>query len=72
MTAATESDYRTRHGEPATPQNIADLLRVSLQAYRDGKCDGVVTYCLDKRPDSTTFPPVQKAFREFGETRANP
>ncbi len=64
MTAATVGDYRTRHGEPATPQAVADLLRVSFGAWHDGKCDGVVTYCLDKGPDSLTFPVVQQAFGE--------
>jgi hypothetical protein len=66
MTAGNESDYRVRHGEPATPERVAGLLRISLQAWRDGKCDGVVTYCLDKRPRSTAFPPVRKVFHEFG------
>ncbi len=65
MPAGTLSDYQKRHGDPATPQAVADLLRVSLQAWRDGKCDGVVTYCLDKHSDSKTFPLVQEAFREF-------
>jgi hypothetical protein len=65
MTAGNESDYRVRHGEPATPERVGGLFRVSLQAWRDGKCDGVVTYCLDKRPQSTAFPPVRKVFHEF-------
>jgi hypothetical protein len=38
-----------------------------LQAYRDGKCDGVVTYCLDKRPESEAFPYVRKLFHQFGD-----
>jgi hypothetical protein len=70
MTAGTLSDYRKRHGEPATPESVAELLRTSLKAWREGKCDGVVTYCLDKRPDSPTFPPVQDAFREFRRNRS--
>lgn len=65
MPAGTLSDYQKRHGDPATPEAVADLLRVSLQAWRDGKCDGVVTYCLDKRSDSKIFPLVREAFREF-------
>ncbi len=65
MTAGTLSDYRKRHGEPATPQAVADLLRVSLRAWRDGKCDGVVTYCLDKRPGSDVFEAAKEAFHEF-------
>ena len=66
MTAGNESDYRVRHGEPATPERVAGLLSVSLQAWRDGECDGVVTYCLDKGPKRTAFPFVRKAFHEYG------
>ncbi len=67
MTAAYQAEFRLRHGDPATPQRIAEQLRVSLQAWKDGKCDGVVTYCLDKQPKSETFPLVQKLFHEFGD-----
>jgi hypothetical protein len=66
MTAGDESEFRLRHGNPVTPERIAQQLRISLQAWRDGKCDGVVTYCLDKRPESKTFPPVQRLFHQFG------
>jgi hypothetical protein len=65
MTAGDAGEFRQRHGDPATPERIAAYLRMSLQAWRDGKCDGVVTYCLDKRPSSRTFPPVQELFHEF-------
>ncbi len=65
MTAGTLSDFQKRHGDPATPKAVADLLRVSLQAWRDGKCDGVVTYCLDKRPDSVVFSAVRDAICDF-------
>lgn len=65
MTAGDEYEFRLRHGDPATTDRIAQQLQVSLQAWRDGKCDGVVTYCLDKRPQSQAFPPVQKLFHEF-------
>ena len=66
MTAADKHEFQMRHGAPATPERIAQQLRISLQAWRDGKCDGVVTYCLDKWPKSKTFPPVQKQFLQFG------
>ena len=65
MTAGHEQEFRQRHGDPATPERIGEYLRMSLQARRDGKCDGVVTYCLDKRPQSQTFPLARKLFREF-------
>ena len=65
MTAANEHEFRMRHGDPASPVQIALQLRHSLQAYRDGKCDGVVTYCLDKGAQSRTFPSIQELFRQF-------
>jgi hypothetical protein len=65
MTAGVEYEFRLRHGEPVTTERIAAQLRLSLQAWRDGKCDGVVTYCLDKQPQSLTFSAAQKLFREF-------
>lgn len=69
MTAGDEHEFRLRHGEPASPKRIAEWLRMSLQARQDGKCDGVVTYCLDKQPHSQTFPLVQKLFHEFGKNK---
>ena len=65
MTAGDEQEFRQRHGDPATPERIAEWLRMSLQARQDGNCDGVVTYCLDKRPQSRTFPLAKELFREF-------
>ena len=65
MTAGSADEFRLRHGDPASPERIADWLRMSLQAWRDGQCDGVVTYCLDKRPESRVFPLAQKLFGEF-------
>jgi len=65
MTAVNPQEFKMRHGGEPTPQRIAEKLSVSLQAWRDGKCDGVVTYCLDKTPRSPSFALVQKLFREF-------
>ena len=64
MTAGDVSEFRQRHGEPASPDRIAEWIHMSLQAKADGLCDGVVTYCLDKQPRSATFSLAQKAFRE--------
>ena len=68
MTAAVEGEFRGRHGDPATPERIAEWLRMCLQAWREGKCDGVVTYCLEKGAESKTFPLARKLFREFGDS----
>ena len=40
-----------------------------VDQYRD-VIDGVVTYCLDKRPNSPSFTPAQKLFREFRPHRS--
>lgn len=69
MTAADVYEFRLRHGDPATPERIAERLQTSLQAWKDGKCDGVVTYCLAKGQRSQTFPAVQKVFHQFGDAR---
>jgi hypothetical protein len=65
MTAAQPIEFKLRHGEPASPDRIAQWLRVCLEAMRSGKCDGVVTYCLDKGASSPEFPLVRDLFREF-------
>jgi len=70
MTAGDAREFGERHGDPATPERVAAQLRLSLQAWREGQCDGVVTYCLDKQPQSPTFPLAQKLFHEFRSTAA--
>ena len=69
MTAASADEFKLRHGEPASPERIADWLSMSLQAWRDGQCDGVVTYCLDKSVESQTFSLAERLFRGFGGGR---
>ena len=69
MTAGDLGEFRHRHGEPASPERMTEWLRMSLQAWHDGQCDGVVTYCLDKEPQSPTFSPAQRLFREFKTNR---
>ena len=54
-----------RRRAPATPERIAERLRVSLEAWQAGQCDGVVTYRLDLGPQNDVFPPVEKLFHEF-------
>jgi len=65
MTAASVGAFRKRHGEPATPEHIAQWLEMCLQTFKAGKCDGVVTYCLDKRPHSPTFQAALKVLSTF-------
>jgi len=65
MTAASADEFKGRHGEPASPGRIAEWLRMCLGAWRDGQCDGVVTYCLDKSSPSEVFPLMKQLFGEF-------
>ena len=65
MTAGSVEEFRLRHDDPASPQRMADWLRMCLQARRDGKCDGVVTYCLDKGAHSEFFPLAAKLFHDY-------
>jgi hypothetical protein len=65
MTAGDTSEFRLRHGDPASSERIAEWLRFCLQAWREGKCDGVVTYCLDKQPRSRTFDLARDLFGEY-------
>jgi len=65
MTAGVEYEFRLRYGDPATPERIAEWLRMCLSAWRDGLCDGVVTYCLDQGPESRTFPLAKELYKEF-------
>jgi hypothetical protein len=37
MTAGEQSEFRLRHGDPASPDRIAQWLRLCLEARRDGK-----------------------------------
>jgi len=69
MTAGDASEFKLRHGDPASPERIAEWLRFSLQAWREGKCDGVVTYCLDKQPRSRIFDLARDLFGQYWPTR---
>jgi hypothetical protein len=65
MTAADAEEFGMRHDDPASPQRMADWLRMCFEARRDGKCDGVVTYCLDKGAHSEFFPLATRLSRDY-------
>jgi hypothetical protein len=65
MTAGPADQFKLRHGNPATPERIAEWLRMCLESWRAGECEGVALYCLDKRPQSPVFPLAQKLFHDF-------
>jgi len=65
MTAAERGEYQKRHGKPATPERIAEQVKMALEFARAGKIAGVVTYCLDKHPGNPDFAAVAEVFRQF-------
>ena len=69
MTAGDVGEFRLRHGDPASPERIAEWLKFFLQAWREGKCDGVVTYCLDKQPRSRIFDLARDLFGQYRQPR---
>jgi uncharacterized protein YfiM (DUF2279 family) len=68
MTAGDASEFRLRHGDPASPERTAEWLKFCLEAWREGKCDGVVTYCLDKQPRSRIFDLARDLFGQYRPT----
>ena len=44
---------------------MAEWLQMCLEAQRDGKCDAVVTYCLDKSSNSRAFNLARELFHSF-------
>jgi hypothetical protein len=69
MTAGQAVEFRLRHGDPASPERMAEWLKFCLQAWREGKCDGVVTYCLDKQPGSRVFDLARDLFGQYRPRR---
>jgi hypothetical protein len=69
MPAGQEGEFAGRTGLPPTPENIAAGVATAMSALRDGKVEGVVTYCLDKSPTSKTFSAVKEALQGRGGGR---
>ena len=65
MTAGQAGEFKLRHGDPASPERMAEWLGFCLQAWREGKCDGVVTYCLEKQPGSRVFDLARDLFGQY-------
>src|ERR1035441_247501 len=39
MTAGDAGEFKLRHGDPASPERVAEWLRFCLEAWREGRCD---------------------------------
>jgi hypothetical protein len=55
MPAGESEQHEKRYPEPGTPRNIANKLEMSFNLVREGKVEGVVTYCLPKAADDPVF-----------------
>ena len=67
MTAGSRGEYEYRWNEEATPECIANKVRMALDFAAEGEVEGVVTYCLNKTEGSEDFDAVSAAFKEFRE-----
>lgn len=71
MPSGSAGAYEKRNGEEGTPERIGAKYAMCLQFVREGKAEGVVSYCLDKSEDSESFEAVRQVIAEFWrETRA--
>ena len=48
---------------------MKDIIAFRLRAWQEGKCDGVVTYCLEKQPGSRTFDVARDLFGQYRPAR---
>ncbi len=65
MTAGQRVEFELRHPEKATPESIARHVKEALGLAREGRIEGLVTYCLDKSPGNSDLEAVKKVFADF-------
>lgn len=67
MPAGEPEQHEKRYPEAGTPRNIANKLEMSLNLVREGKVEGVVTYCLPKGPGDPTFKAARLEYRRAAD-----
>ncbi len=65
MPSGSRGAYTKRNGESATSELIAAKYEMCLQLVREGRVEGVVSYCLDKTPGNEDFDAVREVIGEF-------
>jgi hypothetical protein len=65
MPAGEGEQHEKRYTDAGTPRNVAAKVRMCLDLVRDGRVEGVVTYCLPK--DGPMFEAVGAEFRRAAE-----
>jgi hypothetical protein len=70
MPAGTEHDLKLRlPGSQGAAAEVGAHVRMVLEEMKAGNCDGVVTYCLDKRPGSRVFDLARDLFAQYHPVR---
>lgn len=69
MPAGEGDQYEKRYTDPGTPRNVASKVRLCLDLVRDGRVQGVITYCLPK--SGPTFEAVGTEFRQAAQALPN-
>jgi hypothetical protein len=69
MPSAEVYEHEMRFSEPASAQNVARKLELCLDAVRDGKAQGVITYCAPKDAADPLFKVVRDAYARVGRAR---
>lgn len=70
MPAGSRGEYAHRYEDDPTPENIAARVQYSLDLVAAGKAEGVVTYCLDKKPGNPDLKACADAFARHWEQHA--
>ncbi len=65
MPSGSRSAYEKRNDDPGTAELIAAKYEMCLQFVREGRVQGVVSYCLDKTPGNEDFDAVAEIIAEF-------
>ncbi len=67
MPAGLRGAYEKRNHEEATPKRIAAQVEWILDMVAEGEIEGMVTYCLNKRPGNPDFDAVADVMGDFWE-----
>jgi hypothetical protein len=67
MPAGEAEQHEKRYPEAGTPRNIARKVAMSLDLVRDGRVEGVVTYCLPKEPGDPIYDAVRQEYRRAAD-----
>jgi hypothetical protein len=65
MPSGSRGAYEKRNNEEATPERIAAKYEMCLDLVREGRIEGVVSYCLNKSPGSEDFEAVRDVIEQF-------